>query len=352
MLPRLLFTLGLLASPALAAAQTLEVRGATLVNMHGGRDGTNDDRLDATRKQLDELAAMGANWIVLTEHVYMEDVRQPEVRWRAGGSDRMRQTIADAHARGLKVLLKPHIWSRQFAHHAGGGDWHGTVAMTSEEDWQAFFKNYGDYIVEHAAFAAEVGADSVSIGTELKATTHRETEWRALVGRVRGVYDGALTYSACSDEWQGIQWWDAVDCVGITAYFKLADNALASDAELRQGWQRIYSELKPFAQKVGRPVCFTELGYSRSANAASAPWEYGEVDPDPAFQARLYRVAIEEAQQSGVVSGTLLWKWFTGEADQVRQFERGEAFIVQDNTQAVDAIRQAWLGTAEVEPVN
>ena len=323
------------------AEPRLEIRGVTLASA-GYRRGGGGYGSEMCADELDELAALGCNWVALTEHVYMESVRSPEVRWREGRGENLIKTVADAHARGIKVLFKPHVWSRDF----GRGEWHGTVEMQSEADWAAFFQNYGDYVVAHAELAQAAGADAFCIGNELKATTHREAEWRALIARVRAVYGGAITYSTCADSYRDVAWWDAVDCVGITAYYGVADVDHPAEEQVRAGWRKVYADLIPFAESVGRPVVFTELGYSVSAHAARAPWEYDVRDENPQLQAMLYRVALEEAARSGVVEGVLLWKWFTLPAAVAERAERHDAFGLQWRPLALAAIREAFGGEA------
>ena len=331
----------LIASPAVAAEPGMGVRGVTLAHLHRGEVGYGSD---AARRQLDAIKELGGNWVAVTDFAYMPDVREPALRW---GGDRsltdagMARTIRDARDRGLDVLMKPHIWSRQFWN---GEEWHGTIAMRNEADWRAFFERYGDFLVEQAKLAEASGAAAFCVGVEMKATTHREADWRRVVERVREVYGGVVTYSANSDSWREIAWWDAVDCVGITAYFPLVREGPVTEAAVRAAWQGIFAELRPFAAEVGRPVCFTEIGYSRSGNAAAAPWEHHEVEPDPALQAMLYRVSLDEIARSGVVEGVFLWKWFTGDADDAERMEPHDVFGLQNRPLALEAIGEAWTG--------
>ncbi len=337
----LLIVLLALVTSSAGATEKLPVRGVTLAHLHRGDVGYGSD---ASRRQLDELAALGVNWVALTDFAYMPDVRQPGLRW---GRDRslsdagLRRTIADAHERGLKVMLKPHIWSNQFWQ---GNEWHGTIEMQSDADWQSFFSSYGDFIVEQATLASDTGADALCIGVEMKLVSPRSDDWRKLVARVREVYDGTLTYSANSDEWDSIDWWDAVDCIGITAYFPLADDehAAPTEAQVREVWTGIFDRMRPFAARFDRPVCFTELGFSASRRAAVAPWEHHEVDPDPALQAMLYRVSVDEISRSNVVSGVFLWKWFTADADVAARMERGDVFGLQNRPLTLDVLRERW----------
>ncbi|MEM8873427.1 MAG: hypothetical protein AAGD32_04125 [Planctomycetota bacterium] len=316
----------------------LDVRGVTVAHLH--RRGSGYGSV-AYEKQLVELRELGANWIALNNFCYMPDIEQPMVRWggdRTLTDDDMRKAVADAHEEQLKVLLKPHIWASSFYR----GKWHGDIAMTSEADWEAFFENYTEYVLVEARIAAETGADALCIGVEMEGTTHRSADWRKLIAEVREVYDGPLTYSAAFGEYPNIDWWDAVDVVGISAYFKLSDERLASEDELRRGWAVVYDELAEFHRKTGKPIAFLELGYTASATAAAEPWAYDVNDPDVSYQARLYRVALEECAKRDFMVGVFVWKWFSG-GDHER-LEGRDNFVVQSRPVVRDAIRQGWSG--------
>lgn len=197
-----------LGAVAQSAAPPMEVRGVTLASLHRSNIGYGSE---SCREQLDVLADLGCNWVALCDFAWMQSVDDPAVRYRAGDSPEgdLAQTIRDANARGIKVMVKPHIWSRDFGN---GADWHGTIAMTNEADWATFFENYTTYIVAQAKIAQTAGADALCVGVEMKAASHREADWRKLISEVRKHFDGALTYGANTDEYQQVTWWDALDC--------------------------------------------------------------------------------------------------------------------------------------------
>ena len=60
-----------------------------------------------------------------------------------------------------------------------------------------------------------------SVGTELQIPAlQREADWRQLIKDVRAVYSGKLIYSAnWYEEYEGIKFWDALDAIGVQAYF-------------------------------------------------------------------------------------------------------------------------------------
>jgi hypothetical protein len=315
-----------------------EVRGVSLASVPRGGVGYGSD---ACREQLKLIAATGANWVAINDYAWMEAIDRPAVRYgRDGRSPEgdIAQTVRDAHAVGLKVVLKPHLWSRDFGR---AGKWHGDIRMTTEADWDQWFAEYGEYVLTNARIAAETKAEAMCVGVEYVGTVDQAARWRKLVADVRAVYTGYVTYAASFLEWDKVTWWDALDCIGIDAYFPLASQPNATDEELRAGWAKVYAQILPFAARLDKPICFLELGYSDSAKAGMEPWAYDIVDPNPEYQACLYRVALEEAAKHDQVVGVFVWKWFTAEP---RDGRRRDPFLVQDRPLVRDVLSRAWGG--------
>jgi hypothetical protein len=324
----------LLLSPSLAHAGG-HVKGVSLAHTtRGGRGYGSED----CRRQLKKIADLGGTWVSVSDFAFMQSVTQPAVRHgRSSEADGLRQVIADAHALRLKVLVKPHLWSRDFR--GDNAKWHGDIVMTSDADWAEWFRQYGDYIVTQAKLAQESKADAFCVGVEYGGTVAQETRWRKLIADVRAVYTGKITYAASFAEWKSVPWWDDVDCIGIDAYFPIARTHKASEAELRAGWAKVYAELEPFVHRSGKQVCFTELGYSASADAGMQPWAYGVVDEDVEYQARLYKIALEEASKRDWVVGAFVWKWFTSDITGGR---RRDPFAMHDRAAVLAVLRDAW----------
>jgi len=74
---------GLLFMPAASAASggRLEVRGAALAHMMRGGSGYGSE---SCRKQLAAIAAVGGNWVSVTEFAVMEAVDRPGVHYGVG----------------------------------------------------------------------------------------------------------------------------------------------------------------------------------------------------------------------------------------------------------------------------
>lgn len=310
------------AEAAVVAAQdeagTLPMNGITVSTPRGSSLWGGDDMLST----LDDLAALGASWVAI--HPYARVDRDGSVRWRrrerrtggqpAGAREApiwLRRPIEEAHRRGLKILIKPHLayW--------GAWEWRGEIAFESAGAWDRFFTSYEAWIAELAAFSHD--ADAFVVGTELEATVHHEEAWRRIVDRVRQQHPGPLTWAANWDGYRRVGFWDALDWVGIQAYFPLIHEARGrgepTAAEIERGWARIMEEVRAFAAATGRPVVFTELGYNASPVAAHEPWNY-DVRAEPgaeALQIRCMRAALRAVAAEPSVLGAFLWKWFPGD---------------------------------------
>lgn len=105
-----------------------------------------------------------------------------------------------------------------------------------------------------------------------------------------GGYSGKLIYAASwsgasegnqNSEYDHIAWWDAVDYIGVDAYFPLTQNADVTIADLVNAWHGkgldlrgqgdIYGKMATLAQTFNRPVLFTGAGYVSVAGANGDP---------------------------------------------------------------------------------
>ena len=265
----------------------------------------------AADQALRNLAATGANSLGLVVTQYMDSVDSTTIHPTAATptDEDLRHVLAVAHSLGLRIMLKPHV-------DLANGTWRGTIgpAFPGEAQWQAWFASYRDFIGHYADLAQTGGADLLCIGTELLGTTGREADWRAIVAAVRARYHGPLTYASNMTEERAIQWWDAVDDIGVDAYYALADSPNASAEALQHAWQdRGYLDLlQGLAQKYVRPVILTEIGYRSTSACAQKPWEWEtSAAPDPQAQAAAYQAAFAAFWGRPWLAGMYWWAWDT-----------------------------------------
>ncbi len=311
-------------SAAPPASQATKINGMTVSTPRGSSAWAGDEMV-AT---IAELTGMGVNWIAI--HPYGRVRTDGTVSWslprrrrRPGGAgdagaagvpdtppDWLRRPIEEAHRMGVKILVKPHLenW-RDY-------EWRGDIRYHSDQEWDRFFSTYTAWIVRLAAFSE--GADAFVVGTELGGTTHHEKRWREVIGAVREVYAGPLTYAANWDAYERVAFWDAVDWVGIQAYFPVLDEVAAEDdipaqSAFDTGWRDIMRRVADFSVRVGRPVVFTEAGYNNSPTAPYQPWDWKARGDAEELQMRCMIAALRAIAAEPTVRGAFLWKWYPGD---------------------------------------
>ena len=279
---------------------------------------TLDARHPPAPNLLQDLRDLGATHLTLISFGFQRRVDDPRIRthtdggWYSESDAGIRMLAQQARTLGMGLILKPHIWVGDY--HAEGQT-RSEIAFDTEADWQRWEAAYQSFLLHYARLADSTDADVLVIGTELQsAASDRPAFWRALIDTVRSVYDGRLTYAAnWHEEYQEIPFWDALDFVGVQAYFPLSDaNDPPLDA-LHAGWAEHRQALRRIAAETNRPVLFTELGYRSVDYAAAKPWRWPQRDerkpPALDVQADLYRAFFDQVMPQPWFAGVLLWKW-------------------------------------------
>ncbi len=277
-----------------------------------------------TRENLESLKANYVNWIVQTPFGWQRDYDSPELMLQTtdgywGETDQgLALTTQYAQELGIKTLLKPHIWLTQVRE----GKWRTDIAMQSEVDWQTWFNQYRTFILHYARFAETHRIPALCIGTELQTTAvQREQDWRQLIAEIRQVYHGQLTYAAnWFEAFEQIQFWDALDFIGIQAYFPLSTELSPTIEQLKAGWQPYIEPITAVQKKYQKPVIFTEIGYRSTEDAAIEPWKWpdsSELNPKVSAtkvglltQANCYEAFFQTFWDQEWFAGAYWWKWF------------------------------------------
>lgn len=153
-----------------------------------------------------------------------------------------------------------------------------------------------------------------------------EAHWRDLAKRVREIYSGRLTLAANFDNYHKVAFWDALDLIGINAYFPLRKNLETplSEEGLAASWQEIFGKIDTFRtiHDLSQPVIFTELGYTRWQGVTVAPWSSegfiplwdpdGVTENDRAF---FWSAQPIDPQERALAMRALHQLWAQGRAD-------------------------------------
>jgi len=268
-----------------------------------------------TEKEVTALVNNHINWISQTPFGFQRDATtstltthfsSDKIWW--GESDEGISTTSQLAAKaGIKTLLKPHLWVRN--------GWPGDIVMKNDTAWQNWFDNYEKFIVHYAALAEKNKIEIFCIGTELQKTTTHEKEWRTIISKIRALYSGKLIYAAnFHEEYEQIRFWDALDYIGVQAYFSLANKKDATLQELVKNWKEPMAAIERVHKKYNKPVLFTEIGYRNDAHAAIEPWTWPrnmkDVPVSEETQALCYQAFFQSAWNKNWLAGVYFWKWY------------------------------------------
>lgn len=282
------------------------IRGMTVSCPRAGQIWGTEE-MESSLRALDTL---GVNWISI--HPYASISTDGAVRYRPVrelGYLARAKKYTDAQKQ--KLFLKPHLayW--------GSFEWRGAIKFgNNQQAWARFFKTYGAFIVDQAAFAQRAKIPLFAVGVELDNTVQFEAQWRAIIAQVRTVYKGRITYAANWDSVEKVPFWDAVDDIGVQAYFPLGGLKNLTRANLSAAWEQPLAQLRSLSRKYSRPFLFAEIGYPRSLEAAQKPWAPATSSDEKAIALRalLMDVALERLTAEPQLRGVFWWKWIPGRA--------------------------------------
>jgi len=260
-------------------------------------------------RALAELHGLGVNAVSLTPFTYMRDPRRPSpLRFSQGAGEENDEGVVHAaraaHRLGMAVMLKPHIWIH--------GSWPGEIEMPDPGDWKMFFDEYFRWIRHYAILAEINGVESLCVGVEMsRATLTQAPRWRDLIDRVRKIYGGRILYAAnWGEEFERIEFWDALDAVGIDCYYPLSDSSTVSDDDLRRAAAGVLDRIEAVSRRVGKPAVITEIGFTSTPACWIDPYTMRrEQGVDLGAQARCYEAYLSELANRGRIVGVYWWKW-------------------------------------------
>jgi hypothetical protein len=333
----------LLTTAALSAACAGRERGSPI---SGPQRGIAFDGYDAPMPTADDflaIRALGASHLALFPFGYMRSHRDPEVlrfsadstHWALTDEGLMRMGHL-ARGAGLSIILMPTLVDFLDGH------WRGEIAMGDELDWSDWFTSYEQFLMHYAGLGARMNAVGLSVGTELRSTAHRDASWRQLIGRVRERFHGWLTYAANWDDFESLAWWDALDLVGVQAYFELGDPPHGDDrvGQLMAAWAPTRERLARLSSRLGMRVLFTEIGYKSHTGATAHPWQWDIAGvPDPDLQRAAYEAAFRVFWREPWFAGFYWWKW----RPQGHHDEDYERDFTPQGKAAEDVIRRYYL---------
>lgn len=258
---------------------------------------------------LGQIADLGADTVLISNAGYQEHAGSESFKIDPAvtpSNEQWQEIFRIAHANGLRVILMPMILLSD----PRGTEWRGVISPPSWDDW---FEQYRRFLLHFARIAAEGKVEVLMVGSELVSTETYTDHWRQVIREVRKVFPGKLTYSANWDHYKVIEFWDELDLVGMTSYYKLSAKPNPSLESLQRAWEPLKEGLLRWQAKIGKPLLFTEVGWCSQEGASIEPWNYYYHQTATAAgmeeQRRCYRAFIETWKETPQVGGIIWWEW-------------------------------------------
>jgi hypothetical protein len=276
--------------------------------------------VDLGRKLLPEIANLGADTVMISNPGYQEHAGSDTFKIDPAVTPSREQWLEIfkiAHDNGLRVILMPII----LLSNPKGNEWRGVINPPSWDDW---FVQYREFLLQFARIAAEGKVEVLMVGSELVSTERFTDRWKKLISEVRPVFPGKLSYSANWDHYKVVEFWDDLDLVGMTSYYKLSSDPDPTLKTLRDAWAPIKRGLLKWQEKVHKPLLFTEVGWCSQEGTSIEPWNYyykqtatpaGLEEQRRCYEAfmRTWEYATPQRPGEGLtpqqLGGVLWWEW-------------------------------------------
>jgi hypothetical protein len=262
---------------------------------------------------LGAIAELGGEWVALTATGYQNDPLSVEIAAdveKTATIESLATAIDTAHQLGLKVLLKPHL--NLLVEDKDDHMWRGMIKPRTPAEVQAWFASYQAFLMPFVDLAIRRRVEMMTVGVELRNLVGHADHWRALIKAVRERgYRGRLTYAALHESYGKVKFWDALDYVGIDAYFPIARRMNANLKQTLAGCARLAQKLGKYSAKVGKPIVFTEVGYNNLSGCSTRPWYWSgnRAEVNNVEQAACYHAILEVFPRQEWFAGMFWWSW-------------------------------------------
>lgn len=268
-------------------------------------------------KTIKDLLKSNIEWVAIVPFIDQENEQTKEMgepktigQWTKNDSIFI-NAIKDIHTKGMHVMFKPHLWLRN--------GWRSNINFKTDEDWNTWFKSYRKNILHYASLAETSGSELLCIGTELRTSIKQQPKaWLQLIKDIKSIYSGKLTYAANWDDNNDLgEFWNALDYIGIQAYFPLTEHKNPELDTIKAGWIKHIKSLETLSKKYNKPILFTEIGYKSEASATIKPWEWDRLysglsrEKSDKTQQLAYQALFESLWHKDWFKGFYIWQWHT-----------------------------------------
>ncbi len=272
-----------------------------------GQMQTEDAELSMRR-----LASNGLDWICITVNAWQEYFYSTHIFSHyeyTQTDDDIRAAIKLAKSLGLKVCLKPMV-------NCLDGAWRAKINFPEDKDghgyWAEWFKSYDTFMVYYAHMAEQLGVEMLCTGCEMEGMDRQADHCRKMIDKVRQVYRGILMHNVNHGDELSSKWLDAVDVIGISAYYPVTDGENRGPEVMRSKWADVVQILKKCHEKYDEPIMFAEVGVRNEKGCTQYPWDFQdrpEVPIDEDEQSDFYETVMEATWDIPWFAGYFWWDW-------------------------------------------
>lgn len=264
---------------------------------------------------MERLAALGGDWAALAftvnQDTFSSTVIRPDYRFTVTDKD-VTTAAEKLHSLGLKVCMKPIV-------NCSDGVWRANIRFPESDwgdknYWKEWFSSYTAFLCHYAEIAEETACEMFCVGCEMLGTEEKEEYWRETIKAVRDIYHGQLVYNTNHGKEAGVKWWDAVDYIGTSAYFRVAQVPGDSVENMKAAWDEKKKYLKEISEaNGGKQIIFMEIGCRSARGCAMMPYDFThrEFPYDEDEQAAFYESCMRSMWDEPWFAGFFWWDWYT-----------------------------------------
>jgi hypothetical protein len=289
--------------PAFCGA--IEFKGMSYCGWDANAYSTIDSNTSLAR-----LKDTSCQWVAIIVVWFQDNINstsiEPNYNKYSVRPESVKVAINRCHQLGMKVMLKPMVDLSKDPNH-----WRGQIVPSA-----AWFAEYHDFLNYWADFAEQNDVEMFCIGCELVATDSSATQWRSVANDVRTHYSGPITYAANWGNETIVSWWDAVDYIGIDAWYPLTSKNNPTLTELKNAWSNRANLIQSWRNSSwpNKQVFFTEAGYSSFDGTNTYPGLWPPPDSaavDVNEQADCYEALLSVCSARPWWRGVFWWNWET-----------------------------------------
>ncbi len=257
-------------------------------------------RGDQVRESFDRMIkGTGADFVIFVPNG-LQDTPQSETISYVNDDNVCDEELIDmiryAHSKGVRVALKPTA-------NCKNGTWRAHINFFDEDvpcepKWSNWFRSYTEFQCHYAVIAQAENCEMLIAGCEMVQTERREAEWRRLIGDIRAVYHGPVSYNTDKYQEHNVKWWDAVDVISSSGYYPIDD------------WENQLDRIERVVKKYQKPFFFAECGCMATRGSSKVPNDWSLSGPIASEeQADWYRAMFDACLKRDWVQGFCLWSW-------------------------------------------